>query len=188
MHDYADIVCGVEAIERRVHVSMNEDEFLEFYALTARRLRAYLTRMSGDASLSDDLMQEAYCRWFEAAGRPQDGDGQRRYLFRIATNLFYDHCRQAKRNAGPIDQTTEPVDEEAERRFEIHCDVGDVFRTLKPRQRALLWLAYVEGMRHAEIAQVLGLSRLSIRPLLLRARRQMAKTLRARNLEPRRRS
>jgi RNA polymerase sigma-70 factor (ECF subfamily) len=55
---------------------------------------------------------------------------------------------------------------------------------LKPRQRALLWLAYVEGMRHAEIAEVLGLSALSIRPLLFRARRRMATALRGRGLDP----
>jgi RNA polymerase sigma-70 factor (ECF subfamily) len=55
---------------------------------------------------------------------------------------------------------------------------------LTPRQRALLWLAYVEGLQHREIADVLGLSRLSIRPLLFRARRRMARELRARGIGP----
>ena len=41
---------------------------------------------------------------------------------------------------------------------------------LKPRERELLWLAYVEGMDHAEISASTGLNRLSVRTLLFRAR------------------
>ena len=42
-------------------------------------------------------------------------------------------------------------------------DIGNVLRTLKPRQRALLWLAYVEGMQHREIADVLGVTTPSVK-------------------------
>lgn len=184
MPDHAVVATGIVADQDRAQDSMDEAEFRHFHTLTVRPLRAYLTRMSGDGSLADDLVQDTYCRWLEAARQPRDAVGRRRYLFRIATNLFYDHCRRAKRNAGPIDQTMEPADYETERRFQISRDVGEVFRKLKPRQRALLWLAYVEGMRHAEIAEVLGLSALSIRPLLFRARRRMATALRGRGLDP----
>jgi RNA polymerase sigma-70 factor (ECF subfamily) len=45
---------------------------------------------------------------------------------------------------------------------------------LKPRERELLWLAYVEGMSHAEIADATGLVRLSVRILLYRARNKAA--------------
>ena len=41
---------------------------------------------------------------------------------------------------------------------------------LKPMERQLLWLAYVEGLDHAEIASATGLNRLSVRTLLFRAR------------------
>jgi len=47
-----------------------------------------------------------------------------------------------------------------------------MLQQLKPRARKLLWLAYVEGMSHREIAQVTGLNTMSVRILLLRARRQ----------------
>jgi RNA polymerase sigma-70 factor (ECF subfamily) len=45
-----------------------------------------------------------------------------------------------------------------------------MLQTLKPRERELLWLAYVEGMDHAEISSATGLNRLSVRTLLFRAR------------------
>ena len=48
---------------------------------------------------------------------------------------------------------------------------------LKPRERAMLWLAYAEGASHNEIADMLGLSRGSLKPLLFRARQKMAAIL-----------
>ena len=63
-------------------------------------------------------------------------------------------------------------------------DVGAVLGELSPRQRAMLWLAYVEGYEHREIAEILGLRAASIRVLLFRARRRLAALLRERGLEP----
>jgi RNA polymerase sigma-70 factor (ECF subfamily) len=61
---------------------------------------------------------------------------------------------------------------------DIQLDVRRAMHTLKPRERELLWLAYVEGMNHAEIASATGLSAMSIRLLLFRARRRAAALLR----------
>ena len=45
---------------------------------------------------------------------------------------------------------------------------------LKPRERAMLWLAYTEGSTHREIADTLGLTPRSVKLLLFRARRRLA--------------
>jgi DNA-directed RNA polymerase specialized sigma24 family protein len=52
--------------------------------------------------------------------------------------------------------------------------VGTFLRRLKPRERQILWLAYVDGACHKEIAQAMGLRAGSVRPLLLRARHKLA--------------
>ena len=163
---------------------MDEAEFALFYEATVRPLRGYLTRLAGNVALADDLSQESYCRLLTTGALPEDVDGRRRYLYRVATNLYHDHYRRARRDGGSLDETHEPADRGLERRLQLRGDVGVAFDGLTPRQRALLWLAYVEGMQHREIAEVLGLSRLSIRPLLFRARHRMARELRARGLAP----
>jgi RNA polymerase sigma-70 factor (ECF subfamily) len=48
------------------------------------------------------------------------------------------------------------------------------FGQLKPRERQLLWLAYVEGSSHKEIAEAMRLRTGSVRLLLFRARRRLA--------------
>jgi len=72
---------------------------------------------------------------------------------------------------------------DAEEDSAAKIDVQRMMRTLKPRARQLLWLAYVEGMSHAEIAGVTGLSALSIRLLLFRARRHAAGLLKSNRMK-----
>jgi RNA polymerase sigma factor (sigma-70 family) len=62
--------------------------------------------------------------------------------------------------------------------------VNRLFRTLNARQQALLWLAYVEGFHHSEIAESLGIKEDSVRVVLSRARRQLAALLTAEGLGP----
>jgi RNA polymerase sigma-70 factor (ECF subfamily) len=52
---------------------------------------------------------------------------------------------------------------------------------MRPRERQLLWLAHAEGYTHREIAEVTGLASASIRLLLFRARRKIARLLREQN-------
>jgi len=57
---------------------------------------------------------------------------------------------------------------------ERSADFERAMSRLKPRERAMLWLAYAEGASHREIADVLGLSPASLKQTLFRARRRLA--------------
>ena len=56
----------------------------------------------------------------------------------------------------------------------MRTDVARAIQQLEPTQRELLWLAYAQGSSHEEIAEILGLRAISVRTLLLRARRKLA--------------
>jgi RNA polymerase sigma factor (sigma-70 family) len=58
-----------------------------------------------------------------------------------------------------------------------HEGLGRELAELTPRDRALLWLAYVEEHNHEEIASALGLARGSVKVLLSRARTRLRKLL-----------
>lgn len=157
---------------------MNDEEFASFYGRSAPSLRAYLWRVSGDAALADDLMQESYLR-FLCSSHPQDGEvACRRYLFRIATNLLRDYWRKPAHTSledAPEEFVTAAVDSG---RIESRALLGPALAKMKPRERQLLWLAHAEDYTHREIAEITGLGATSIRLLLFRARRKMAKLLR----------
>ncbi len=166
-------------------LTMDEPTFRAFYERTARPLWAYLSRMTGHPHAADDLLQESYYR-FLRADRAFASDAHRRhYLFRIAINLVRDHSTRSARSwqgrstrseqapRGPIaEPSTTPLDPA------MRTDLSRAMRRLRPRERALLWLAYAEGSSHREIARMLGVKAASVKMLLFRARRKLAGFLR----------
>lgn len=154
-------------------IGMGEDAFGLFYDRTARRLWAYLQRASGDRDLTDDLLQESYCRMLSANLPTMDEAESKCYLFRVATNLLRDRWRRRQ----IVNRLAAPA-EAVEVDLESRADTRRAFEQLRPRERQLLWLAYVEGSSHKDIAGITGLRVGSIRLLLFRARRKLAAALR----------
>lgn len=160
---------------------MDEEEFRAFYERTSRPLWSYLSRIARDRQEADDVLQEAYYRFYRAGMQHTDETHRRNSLFRIATNIVRDGARRAKlRNDVPLDEelpqdamprSHAPV---PERQAAIRTDLARGMEQLEPLQRELLWLAYAQGSSHEEIAQILGLRAISVRTLLLRARRKLA--------------
>ena len=152
--------------------AMGEEAFQALYEATARPLLAYLTGVTGRRDVADDVLQETYCRFLVRRPAAMAGEEARRYLFRIATNLLRDRWRR-----GEDRPAAEIADEGSSTDLNLQIDVRRAMRALKPRERELLWLAYVEGMSHAEIAESTGLGAMSVRLLLFRARRRAAALL-----------
>ena len=152
---------------------MDEETFRAFYERTARPVWAYLVRITGDSQLADDLLQEAYYRFYRAGAAYESESHRRNSLFRIATNLARDSGRRRRRG---IDVPL-PEDLEANISHVERTDLARALGKLKPLQREILWLAYGQGSSHAEIAEIVGVSSKSIKSLLFRARRKLAELL-----------
>jgi RNA polymerase sigma-70 factor, ECF subfamily len=162
---------------------LDERTFAACYQHNGRSLWSYLYRVTGKASDADDLVQDAFCRLMQADVGGLGDEELRRYVFRIASNLVTDRWRRAKQEESWLDRLRGGS--------EVHVDpeyddsVSREFAALKPRERALLWLAYVEGESHQDIADALGLSRGSIKVLLSRARGRLRDLLAAKGLTAR---
>ena len=154
---------------------MDEASFRLFYQQSAPRLFAYLLRVCGERSLAEDLLQEAFCRFLASTLPEMNEAEQRSYLFRIATNLLRDRWR--RHQEGPI-AVSLPEPASGPPQLEKQLGLRKAFQQLKVRERQLLWLAYVEGSNHKEIAALTGLRHTSVRLLLFRARRKLANLIR----------
>jgi RNA polymerase sigma-70 factor (ECF subfamily) len=158
---------------------MDQAEFTEFYHTTAPALRGYIRRVSGEGESADDLLQETYMRFLRAKPPVDDHAAMKAYLYKTATAAIYDRWRRLRRER--LWSLAFRFREEAP----ASAGTGDVtrcFQKLKPRERALLWLAYVEGYAHDEIAGTLDLKEKSIKVLLFRARRNLERVLRQNGL------
>jgi RNA polymerase sigma-70 factor (ECF subfamily) len=153
---------------------LDERSFAAFYERTKRAVWSYVYRVTGHAADADDIVQEAFCRIISADIDADDEEGLRRYVFKIAGNLMADRWRRAAREASWLERL---------RGSDVHVDaeyddsVSRELAALAPRERALLWLAYVEGENHKEIADALGLAPGSVKVLLFRARAKLRRLL-----------
>jgi RNA polymerase sigma-70 factor, ECF subfamily len=168
-----------KAAERAVPL-MDEETFRRFYERTSRGVWAYLSRMTGDRQLADDLLQETFYKFYRAGAAYESETHRRNALFCIATNLARDAARKkrlAEIVAIPEDVELRANDRTAAR-VEARTDVSRALEQLKPSQREMLWLAYAQGASHNEIADILGVKAASVKALLFRARQKMATLLR----------
>lgn len=163
-----------------VTFAMDEETFRVFYERTSRPVWAYLSRMTGDRQLADDLLQETYYRFLRAR-REYDSDAHRQNaLYRIATNLLRDAHRRERRRpmATSMQSRDSRVEIDEAQRAAARTDVSRAMAQLRPRDRQLLWLAYAQEFSHHEIAEGLGLKTGSIKLLLWRARQRLMAVLR----------
>jgi RNA polymerase sigma-70 factor (ECF subfamily) len=150
------------------------------------RVCAIAVRLLASPAESDDIGQEAFLRcWQKAPGwEPSDGgSGTARFttwLHRIVINL----CIDRRRRATPLalddapdlpDGAPDALDglESKESVQRVRAAIGD----LPGRQRAALVLCYYEGMSNGEAAEVLEMSVGGVESLLVRARRNLRKSL-----------
>ncbi|MHB0971917.1 MAG: RNA polymerase sigma factor [Thermoanaerobaculia bacterium] len=172
-----------DAAARPASSLMCEEEFRAFYERTARGVWLYLSRITGDRQLADDLLQEAFYR-FHRAGASHESDRHRRNsLYQIATNVARDAWR---RRGGVIETQLDDADAPGgttEERLHARTDVARAMERLSPQQREMLWLAYANGSSHEEIAEVTGVAPGSVKSLLFRARKKLAAVLGAMNGE-----
>ena len=154
---------------------MNEAAFHSFYTTTAGPLRAFVARTLGDFGQVDDMVQETYLRLLRMDGLPDDTVQVRKLAFRIASNLMADEWRRRRRTGSQPESAVEPGAPPPDPA--LRMDMTRVFNQLKPQQRQMLWLSYVEGADHREIASAIGVREGSVRVLLHRARKKLASLL-----------
>jgi RNA polymerase sigma-70 factor (ECF subfamily) len=155
---------------------LSEAEFGEFYRQTRRPLWVYVYRVTGNAADADDIVQEAFHRLLRAGISALSNEELRPYVFRIAGNLLADRWRRAARETSLLNRLREALTGTSAAP-EQHAGLEHLFSRLTPRDRALLWLAYVEQHDHRRIAEALGLARGSVKVLLSRARARLRKLL-----------
>ena len=157
---------------------MSEADLGAWYEATYPRLWSWIRRVAGDPGAASDIAQEAFVRLIQS-GRQSLPEAERApYLFAIARNVMRDRWKRSARGEQPW--TAEDVSSVA---ASGAGDVGDsidlerALDALTPQERSIVWLAYAEGWDHRTIGRIVGVGEKSVKVLLFRARKNLARHL-----------
>jgi len=141
-------------------------------------------RLSGNKSDANDLVQDTFERALRHYGRLEPGTNERAWLCTILHHLFIDLCRRRRRERQKSEEEAreppcdpaEPEDEPAWARITV-TQVRAALEKLDEDFRVVYRMHAVEGLPYAEIAERLGIPKVTVGTRLLRARRKLKQLL-----------
>jgi RNA polymerase sigma-70 factor (ECF subfamily) len=162
----------------------------KFYANHSRSFWFYIYKICGDENMSDDFFQESVVKFLKAKPDIANETHLKVYLYRIAFHLIVDKKRRIKVEKRSFEEKVHTYerdmhDAKQESGVLLSMEMEKNFKRLKPKQRMLLWLAYVEGYSYSEIAQMTDTKENSLKVQLFRAREKLANILKAQEQEGR---
>jgi RNA polymerase sigma-70 factor (ECF subfamily) len=136
-------------------------------------------RMLGDVQEAEDVVQEAYLRWFQD-GR-EDVLSPEAWLVTVVTRLSVDRLRKAQTSrisyVGPWlpepVATEPPPDAGTEQASDLSIAMLMLLERLAPEERAIFLLRDVFDAEYGEIARIMGRSEPSVRQAVHRARERV---------------
>ena len=145
-------------------------------------LRAYVLQRCHQIELADDILQEAFLRFLRSAPASLTEAQMRSYLYRTAENLIVDRWHDIQREQGIVAaHAPNAVNVPAP---EVTSAMERAFLQLDLKQQTLVWLAYVEGFDHKEIAAAANIGIKSVRVLLFRAKKNLLGILKDMEIHP----
>jgi RNA polymerase sigma-70 factor (ECF subfamily) len=145
-------------------------------------LYRYLSRISGDPALADDVAQESFLRLHARGSMPDDPSA---WLISVANNIVRDEYRTTRRRerlltrwlAGEDHSEGAPATDAGLLTGERQATVRRALGGLRLRDQRLLILRH-EGFSYKEIAEALGIAPASVGTLLVRATAALSKIYR----------
>jgi RNA polymerase sigma-70 factor (ECF subfamily) len=167
-------------------VEGDNDAFASLFELTLPSVYRYLYGRCGDASLAEDLAQDAYLRAMRAIGTSFKGSSTDfiAWMIRIARNRFLDHVKSGRvRWEVVVEETpltfaagnpeTEAIDSIAS------ADLRKTLSRLTDDQQEIIFLRFFQGLQIQEVASITGRTEGAVKALQFRALRALERVLMA---------
>lgn len=155
----------------------------ELVATYGRRLYNVAVQFAGDGAAAEDLTQEIFLKLYARLAAYDGSVPLAGWALRVSRNLCIDRYRRARRHGRGREVDAEvlerlpaagSVEERAERRERLAL-VYRVLAELPESQSMVLALRDLQGMSYEEVATFLGLPMGTVKSLLFRARRELAR-------------
>ena len=152
--------------------------FEELYRQHAGRVYALCLRLSGDTTRAGELTQDVFVRCWERLGSFRGESAFSSWLHRLAVNVALSTHRGDSRRWKRVEAVSTLPDAAGSARADSSdIDLEKAIAALPAGARTVFVLHDVEGYRHEEIANLMGIAIGTSKAHLFRARRLLRKTL-----------
>lgn len=151
---------------------MTSEQFNSSYlslAPTLYKVAFYILESEEEAR---DAVQDAFVKLWNDRETLGDVNSPKAYAIRLVKNLCIDRIRRQRLEFPeelPERVSPEGQDDEIDQKERLNM-VMEAIKSLPDRQREILWLRTVEDLSYDEISERLGMTPLTLRVLLSRAR------------------
>ena len=174
MGDRSPIASEEELIRRAVQG--DAEAFGELYVRHLDRMYRYILFRVGNEMEAEDLTEQVFLRaWTAMEGYRDEGYPFSSWIYRIAHNLVVDYYRDDEEMAGPLESVSFVLPEEAPgpeelliRKAEVVC-LREAVARLPEQQQQLIVLRFVQGLSHAQVAEIMDKREIAVRVMQHRA-------------------
>jgi RNA polymerase sigma-70 factor (sigma-E family) len=155
----------------------DDEEFVRFVNERSRSLLRYGYLLAGDPHTAADLVQEALLRLRDAWERGKGKEYPEAYTRTTMSRLHISWWRRRKREHLTDFVPDRSAQDPGLRRIEDDTGLWQALTKLGRRQRAVLVLRYYENLDDEQIAEILGIARVTVRSQALRGLRTLRSQL-----------
>jgi len=150
-------------------------ELIERYE---RPIRYFIRRLVDNADLADELFQDTWLTVIRKIDTLADPGKFAMWLYQIARNRVYEEFRR-KRRVMDLDESLEAPEnpEEEALSFDDAAKLHRCLGELKPLQKEVLMLRFIEQMSYEQIAEVLGCNIGTVRSRIHHAKQALREKL-----------
>lgn len=150
----------------------------KLYKLYSKAMYNLAVRMTNNRNEAEDILQDAFIKAFQEIHKLKNERVFGSWLKRIVVN----HCIDALRKRKPVFTDVETLKDEYLEAEEVDDSVSpemihEMIRKLPDGAREILVLRSLEGYKHAEIGEQLGISESTAKTQFFRAKQLLAKML-----------
>lgn len=152
---------------------MTEHKFNTEYLPLAPLLYRIAFHILERADDAEDAVQETFLKLWDMRQKLDSVESAKAYSIRILKNECLDRLRRTKKTVPaeqiPTNGAILPAEEHLDAKMRLQKVLGAI-KSLPDSQRKIILLRTVEGLSYGEISERMGMSQLTLRVLLARAR------------------
>jgi RNA polymerase sigma-70 factor (ECF subfamily) len=158
------------------------EAYEQLYRAHGARMKSIAYHFLRNTSDAEDAVQEAFLKVYRSMNRFKGSAAFSTWFYRVLLNTCYDMMRRRRRR--PSEPTEDETGETTVDTIRAEAEDHPLRLTLEKcllklpfRNRTVFLLFEVEGFRHREIAELLGIPEGTSKTLLFEARRELQRSL-----------